>query len=151
MPNSNESSPIINETGTEILFISDLNGINNIYKKRMFFSSNDEFVSDIKDIDPVPVTNSQSGLSQLSATKDGKKLAFSSLYESSFNIFLLNNPFELDLELEALPLTKYRQGKLDLDVRPLEVVKEQQGLFDEDSSMSILPIPSLHYFIPETF
>lgn len=133
MPNSNESSPIINESGSEILFISDLNGINNIYRKRLFFSSDDEFVSNIKDIKPVPVTNSQSGLYQLSATKDGKKLAFSSLYESSFNIFLLNNPFELDLELDVLPLTKYRQGKLDLDIRPIDVVKQQQGLIDKDT------------------
>ena len=46
-------------------------------------------VNDIKDVKPEPVTNSQSGLYQLSASKDGKKLAFSSLYKSSFNIFLL--------------------------------------------------------------
>ena len=117
MPNSDETAPIVSPDGSELLFISDLNGINNIYRKKIVFSSGDELISDIKDIKPEPVTNSQSGLYQLSASKDGKKLAFSSMYESSFNIFLLNNPFESDLELTVLPLTKYRQGKLDLEVQ----------------------------------
>ena len=117
MPNSNETSPVISPDGKELLFISDLNGINNIYRKKLIFSSGDEFISDVKDIKAEPVTNSQSGVYQLSASKDGKKVAFSSMYESSFNIFLLNNPFESDLGLTVLPLTKYRQGKLDLDVQ----------------------------------
>ena len=125
MPSSNETSPITSPDGSQLLFISDLNGINNIYRKNLVFSSTDSFVSDIKDIKPVAVTNSQSGLYQLSASKDGKKLAFSSLYKSSFNIFLLNNPFDLELELKELPLTKYRQGKLDLNVSPLDSTKQQ--------------------------
>lgn len=62
---------------------------------------------------------------QLSASEDGKKLAFSSLYKSSFNIFLLNNPFESELDVNELPLTKYRQGKLNLDAPPLELLKEE--------------------------
>lgn len=128
MPKSNETSPIVSPDGTQILFISDLNGINNIYKKRIVFSGTDESISDVKDIKPVPITNSQSGLYQLSATKDTKKLAFSSLYESAFNIFLLNNPFEIDIELEELPLTKFRKGLLDLDINPNKIVKmEQEG------------------------
>ncbi len=136
LPNSNETSPIVSPDGSELLFISDLNGINNIYKKKVVFSSDDDFISDIKDIKPEPVTNSQSGLYQLSVSKDGKKLAFSSLYKSSFNIFLLNNPFETDLEINDLPLTKYRLGKLDLDVRPIDVVKEQKGIKENEETES---------------
>lgn len=135
MPNSNETSPIVSPDDSQILFISDLNGINNIYKKNVVFSSGDIFISDIKDIKPVPVTNSQSGLYQLSVSRDGKKLAFSSLYKSSFNIFLLNNPFETDLGLPELPLTKYRQGKLNLDVRPNDIVKEQQGIKENEKAL----------------
>ncbi len=126
MPGSNESSPVISEDDTQILFVSDLNGINNIYKKRVVFSSNDIGVSDIKDINPIPVTNSQAGLYQLSASRDGEKLAFSSLYESAFNIFTLSNPFDIDLELEELPLTKFRKGMLDLDAPKLIVSGDKE-------------------------
>lgn len=135
MPNSNETSPIASPDDSQILFISDLNGINNIYKKSVIFSSGDNFINDVKDIKPVPVTNSQSGLYQLSISKDGKKLAFSSLYKSSFNIFLLNNPFDSDLGLPELPLTKYRQGKLNLDVRPNDVVREQKGIKENEQAL----------------
>ncbi len=121
LPQSNESSPIVSPDGSKILFISDVNGINNIYRKNLVFSSEDILINDIKDLKSVPVTNSQSGLYQLSASKDGKKLAFSSLYKSSFNIFLLNNPFDSELDIEELPLTKFRQGKLDIDAPPLNL------------------------------
>ena len=128
MPNSNETNPIVSPDGSQIIFISDLNGINNIYRKKVVFSSEDNLISDIKDIQPVPVTNSQSGLYQLSASKDGKKLAFSSLYKSSFNIFLLNNPFDSDLEMKELPLTKYRQGKLDLDISTHTATQNEKNI-----------------------
>ena len=117
MPNSNETYPIISPDGKELLFISDLNGITNIYKKKLVFTSGDEFISDVKDIKAEPVTNSESGLYQMSLSKDGKKLAFSTMYESTFNIFLLNNPFNIDLGLVELAPTKYKQGKLDLDIK----------------------------------
>jgi Tol biopolymer transport system component len=124
LPNSNETNPIVGSDGSQILFISDLNGINNIFRKKLVFSSTDNFVNNIKDIKAEPVTNSQSGLYQLSASKDNKKLAFSSLYKSSFNIFLLNNPFHSELDVKELPATKFRQGKLDLDAPPLDLNKE---------------------------
>lgn len=120
LPGSNETTPIVSPDGSKILFISDLNGINNIYRKSLVFSSTDDYVNDIKDIEPIPVTNSQSGLYQLSASKDGKKIAFSSLYKSSFNIFLLNNPFDSELDIKKLPLTKFRMGKLNVDTAPLD-------------------------------
>jgi len=109
IPEGNESEPAVNEDDTAILFVSDLSGIKNIYKKRIVFSADDKNISDIKDIEARPVTNSQSGISQISVTRDGKKLAFSTLYESSYNIFLLNNPFESEIESETLPLTKYKK------------------------------------------
>ncbi len=94
MPNSDESSPVCGPDGKEILFISDLNGINNIYKKAIQVS-NEDSVNDIAAVEPVPITNSLNGLYQLSTSKDGKKLVFSTLYQAAFNIFLMNNPFEI--------------------------------------------------------
>lgn len=136
MPTSNETTPVVSPDGNQILFISDYSGIKNIYKKNIVFSSDNGLVNDIKDIKPVPVTNSQSGLYQLSLTRDGKKLAFSSLYKSSFNIFLLNNPLDSDLGLKELPLTKFRQGKLDLDVQSSDVGKESKNIEGDKKAIS---------------
>jgi len=98
LPVSDETSPAVSADGNEIILISDINGINNIYKKKISSDNLTEIV---------PVTNSLNGLYQLSLSKDGKKLAFSSLYQAAFNIFLLNNPFEIDLETEKLEPTVF--------------------------------------------
>ena len=98
-PLDNESFPVVGPAGENILFISDRNGINNIYKLNI--TNGDS---------ALPVTNSLNGLYQLSLSKDGKKLAFSSLYEAGFNIFLLNNPFDINLKQKEIPPTKYVAG-----------------------------------------
>ncbi len=99
-----EATPVFSPSGEEILYVSDENGIGNIYKKSIV-SAGDQLITDIK---PVPITNSLNGIAQLSLSKDGKKLAFSSLYESSYNIFLMTNPFESKTELTELSPTPFR-------------------------------------------
>ena len=106
LPYSDEISPVCSPDGKEILFVSNLNGINNIFKQRLYLTDKDT-VSYIYDLQPVPVTNSLNGLYQLSTSKDGKKLVFSSLYESSYNIFLLNNPYEPKISITKLVPTIY--------------------------------------------
>lgn len=106
MPNSNQFAPVAGPDDKQILFISDCNGINNIYKKRIFLNSK-ETVKDIAQLQPVPITNSLNGLYQLSASKDGKKLVFSSLYKGSYNLFLMNSPFDIKLDTNKLVPTIY--------------------------------------------
>ena len=125
LPNSDESFPVVSEDDKEILFISDMSGIKNIYKKRVVFTGSDENISSITEIKSVPVTNSQSGLYHLSASQDGKKIVFTSLYNRSYNIFLMNNPFEYDLEIDSLPLTKFREGPFDIS-KSTEVVSQHK-------------------------
>lgn len=103
---SSERSAVVSPDGKEILFVSDFSGIDNLYKKRIVFSAEDN-VSNIVDIKAVPVTNSLNGITQLSLSADGKKLAFASLYNYGYNIFVLNNPFELELETSEIPFTNY--------------------------------------------
>ncbi|HSP86661.1 MAG TPA: DPP IV N-terminal domain-containing protein, partial [Ignavibacteriaceae bacterium] len=121
LPTSDETSPAISPDGKELLFISDINGINNIYKKKI----SDDDLTEI-----VPVTNSLNGLYQLSLSKDGKKLAFSSLYQAAFNIFLLNNPFEIDLETKKLEPTIFISK---LNAAP-EIEKSDVIMFGSDTS-----------------
>ncbi|GMR25425.1 MAG: hypothetical protein BMS9Abin39_0722 [Ignavibacteria bacterium] len=134
-PGSNEFSPVISEDDSEILFISDMSGINNIYKKPILFTSEDENISSIVDTKSVPVTNSQSGIYQLSATKDGKKLVFTSLYKGSYNIFLLNNPFEPEIDVDTLPLTKFKKGLLNL-TSPTKIISDESVKKKKDEDQS---------------
>jgi hypothetical protein len=100
---SDESSPVVSPDGKKVLFVSDLNGINNIYELSIDSSGA------IK-----PVTNSLSGIYQLSLSRDGSKLAFSSLNNSGFDLFLMRNPLERDLKVTELEATEFRKD------RPLE-------------------------------
>jgi Tol biopolymer transport system component len=80
-PEAEESYPLVSPEGEAMLFIADRNGIKNLYIHE--FESGREY----------PITNSLSGIYQISLTADGKKLAFSSMYEAGFDIFMLKSPF----------------------------------------------------------
>jgi Tol biopolymer transport system component len=96
---SDEGAAVAAPDGDRLLFISDSNGINNIYMLTLSTGA-------IR-----PVTNSISGVYQLSLSRDGGKLAFSSLHRSGFDIFLLRNPLERTPGVEQLPLTEFRKGR----------------------------------------
>lgn len=122
-PHSSEVYPIPSPDGTELLFISDMNGINNIYRKPIVLPE-DGSVEAIIDLEPTPVTNSITGIDQASISLDGKKLAFSALYEAKYNIFTMNNPFNVESDTIPLPDTKYmaalKSGTLDIEMTPRE-------------------------------
>lgn len=105
-PFSDESIPIFSPDGKEILFISDMNGINNIYRKKIQLDEKDS-VKSIEEIKAIPITNSLNGLYQISTSADGKKLTFSSMYQSAYNIFIMNNPFDTKVIPDSLPPTNY--------------------------------------------
>ncbi|MBS4028144.1 MAG: PD40 domain-containing protein [Ignavibacteriales bacterium] len=79
---NDEMSPVSSPDGKSILFISDANGINNIYRMQL-----DSLI-------PQPLTNSLGGIYQLSVSNDGGKIAFVSLNSAGFDIFLMRTPFE---------------------------------------------------------
>ncbi|MCH8325279.1 MAG: PD40 domain-containing protein [Bacteroidetes bacterium] len=105
-PNASESYPLTGPDGEEILFVSDANGITNIYKKRIVLTKDDS-IKAVADITPIPITNSLNGISQISMSKDGQKLTFSSLAQSSYNIYLMNNPFIPKTKIKKLKPTIY--------------------------------------------
>jgi Tol biopolymer transport system component len=131
MPNSNQFAPIAGPDDKQILFISDDNGINNIYKKRIVLSGKDT-VKSITQLKPVPVTNSLNGLYQLSISKDGKKLVFSSLYKGSYNLFLLNSPFDIRLDTNKLVSTVF-----------IASTNKNESMVEEISSKAIHQVDSV--------
>jgi Tol biopolymer transport system component len=96
---SDETSPVGSPDGKRLLFVSDRNGINNIY------------TLNLDSLKARPVTNSLSGVYQLSLSSDGTKLAFSSLSHAGFDIFLMRSPFERDIKTAELEPTLFRQNK----------------------------------------
>ncbi len=102
---SDESSVVNSPDGSEILFVSDKNGITNLFKKRIVLTDEDT-VSSVLELPVYPLTNSLNGIDQISASADGKKMVFTSLYKMGYNLFMLNNPFELE-PVEELQNTKY--------------------------------------------
>jgi Tol biopolymer transport system component len=137
MPTSDESSPVPSPDGKEILFVSDVNGISNIYKKRIELTDKDT-VKNIADIPAVPITNSLNGLHQLTLSKDGKKLAFSSMYQAAYSIFLMNNPFEVKLDTAKLIPTNYVASLAKQKEKKAEIkIKDNKTAKDSTASGSV--------------
>lgn len=101
---SNEQAAVLSEDGKKMLFVSDKNGITNLYVKSLEKLNE---LDDLSSVNAQPLTNSINGINQLSISKDGKKLVFSSLYNSGYNIFLINNPFGKEAVADSLEYTPY--------------------------------------------
>ena len=104
LPNSDETCPVAAPDGKHLFFISDMNGINNIY---------------IKDIDRdtiYPRTNSLSAVYQLSLARDGGKLAFSSLSNAGFDLFLMRNPLQRENAERPPELTEFVKHTMYNDI-----------------------------------
>lgn len=78
-PNWSETHPALTGNG-ELLFVSDQNGIPNIYEYDT--SSREVF----------PITDLQSGVMQISVSRDGTRLAFNSLNSGLPDLFMMRSP-----------------------------------------------------------
>lgn len=79
-PNWSEKQPQRTRSG-RLVFISDENGAQNIYEY------------DFENGSSAPLTDLQSGVTQISMSADGSRMAFSSINEGYLDIFLLKSPF----------------------------------------------------------
>lgn len=98
---ANESSVVSSADGRKVLYVSDRNGIDNIWLR------------DLETGDERPITNSLDPISLLSLSADGKRLAFSSLNKGGYDIFYLDNPFDIDIGMKELPNTPFVQKRID--------------------------------------
>ncbi|KAA3617169.1 MAG: biopolymer transporter Tol [Calditrichaeota bacterium] len=84
-----ETDPVFSPNDSSLLYVSDVNGISNIY------------VHNLESGEFYPVSNLLSGAFQLSLDKKGHTLAFTSFNEIGFDLYTIKNPFDLPkVELE---------------------------------------------------
>ena len=105
---SKESYAQINSDGKKMIYLSDKNGITNIYMREIDSSGN---------FTDKPITNALNPIDQLSLSKDGKKLLFVSLNKGGYDIFSMDNPLERNIGLKELELTDYQKKSREYDVK----------------------------------
>ncbi|MEO8513346.1 MAG: BamA/TamA family outer membrane protein, partial [Ignavibacteria bacterium] len=98
---ANESSVVTSADGKKVMFVSDKNGIDNIWMRNL--ETGEER----------PITNSIDPITLLSLSADGRRLAFTSLNKGGYDIFYLDNPFDIDLNMKDLPNTVFVQKMID--------------------------------------
>jgi Tol biopolymer transport system component len=98
VPNSKLGYVQLSSDEKKMLYVSDECGITNVYLGEIDSAGN---------INSRPITNSVSPIDQISLSKDGKKLLFSSLNKGGYDIYSLDNPFNRKLDVTKLEPTKF--------------------------------------------
>ncbi|MFY0682923.1 MAG: PD40 domain-containing protein [Balneola sp.] len=126
----NEIQPTTTRTG-KLLFISDENGIQNLKEL------------DLRTRTTAPLTDLQTGLSQISVSADGSKLVFNAINDGYLDIFLLKSPLNRKIEKpitdnywakrrveesqgQRVPATKFAQELFDEGVVSITEVEENE-------------------------
>lgn len=97
---ADDSYPVAAPDGKHLLYISDKSGVANLYYMSLVTG------------ETKAITNSLSGISQFSMSKDGSRLVFSSLENGGFDIFLLKDPGDHVLADGEIPPTVFMKSKI---------------------------------------
>ncbi len=95
-----ENSPVCSPDGKSLLFVSDLNGVYNIYRLDL---DNPTFNISQNGLPGYsPVTDLLTGIRQISLSKDGSKLLGIGLDKAGFDIYMLRMPFSRSIKKSQL-------------------------------------------------
>ncbi|MGA1415398.1 MAG: TolB family protein, partial [Candidatus Kapaibacteriota bacterium] len=97
-PSSQKTSLAVTNNGASLVFVSDNNGIGNLYELQLEASK------------VIPRTNSLNGITQLSMSMDGSSLVFTSQNNGGYDLFQMRYPLERR-SYDSLPLTKFMMSK----------------------------------------
>ncbi|WP_457566701.1 peptidase MA family metallohydrolase [Caldithrix abyssi] len=122
-----ESDPIFAPDGKTVFYVSDRNGIYNIYRH------------DLETDSSWAVSNLLTGAFQLSMDRDGKQLVFASFEEGGWDIYLIKNP--LDLKPVQLTKTVYFQKLEQKSKEKKAVAKRERITTDIDSVQKQVRVP----------
>lgn len=138
-PEFRKTSLAVAADGNRVLYVSNKSGIGNVY------------VRDIKNGTDKPLTNSLSGIAQLSITPDNSKMLFAAQVQGGYDIFLFRLPLEKSIDKEPVPTAfrnkqKQQQEIIDKIVTETPEVKDEKpigyGEFDVDFSDQQLVEPN---------
>jgi Tol biopolymer transport system component len=113
-----EGSPIFAPEDNVLAYVSEQNGVSNIY------------LHDLETNESWPITNLITGAFQLSWDKNAQKLAFTSFYKGGWDVYLLKNP--LDLDRVNLTPTQYFKRVEKEKLSPLAAEKKEEEKIDDD-------------------
>ena len=99
-PYSKKTSLAATNDGKNLLYVSDQNGIGNVYSM------------DLNDLTSSAKTNSISGMTQISLSKDASTMFFTSQIKGGYDLFELRFPLERT-SFDSLPLTKFKISEKD--------------------------------------
>lgn len=125
-----ETNPIYSPDGNQIIYISDENGSYNIYAK------------DLTTEKSRPLTNVLQGIRQMSLTYDGNKLALVALDNGGFDIFTINNPFDLKVKGDSLTPNTWAQFRAGQAMK-----KQKPGLTKKTTDSSDEVVDTLKNFV----
>lgn len=122
-----ETDPVFSPDDKKMLYVSDANGISNIY------------IDNLETNESYPVSNLLSGAFQLSVDKKGNTLAFTSFNDVGFDLYILKNPFDLPkVKLEDTVFRKKLENKKSV---ASSGSNKQNNTEENDSTYTEVKIP----------
>lgn len=103
-PDFNKTSLAVSQDSKTLFFVSDQNGIGNIYKLNLETGS------------LYAITNSLSNITHISFSPKGNELVFSALSNGGFDIYMIKNPDAHTIDPDSLPLTKFRINEQERNI-----------------------------------
>lgn len=125
-PENLKSTLAVNKDNTRLIYNSDKNGISNLYELN-FNTGNTR-----------PITNSLNTISQISLANDDSKLVFTAQVKAGYDLYMMRNPFDIDIKMDELPLTNFKNKIVNSEKLISEITNASDSSNVQDSISSLV-------------